>query len=294
MADLKVGRSRLEGRVVVVTGSTSGIGEEVVHGLALCGARVIMIAITQREGDEARLRLLARCPSSKLEVCPLDLRDASAIEKFGARRDLGPSVAALVYCAGVCGFVNTMVAVNFLAPARLAMAMLPHMAKDGRMVLIGSDSHALGTIDFDDFLLARRSRAIGIPSAWNSNAVISAYACTKLMVVLWVREMARRNPKLLWVVVQPGFVDTPMGEEALQHGSITHRILRLVKRFFAKTAWQGAQTVIHVASHPSLDAMCGKGDALPFANNALWKWQNACVDSAELRAKVWAAASKIL
>lgn len=110
------------------------------------------------------------------------------------------------------------------------------------------------------------------------------------MFICWCHEMARESGRSIHIV-QPGFVNTPMGEEALTAGTLVHRILRLVKNFFAKSAWEGAQTVLHVAlSEPAIPSMDGRVYA--WANNALWRFWNEQINNAPLRRDVYLEVSK--
>jgi hypothetical protein len=105
-------------------------------------------------------------------------------------------------------------------------------------------------------------------------------------MILWLLALNRHLPsaKRLYAVVQPGFVNTPMGEEALVQGSLGHLAVRFFKRVFAKSPWQGAQTVLHVATEPNLPP---DPVARPWANNAHWQFWNPQIASIELQQLVW-------
>jgi NAD(P)-dependent dehydrogenase (short-subunit alcohol dehydrogenase family) len=152
----------------------------VVHGIALCGACVVMGCVTREEGEAAKERLLRRCTAHTLEVYPLDLRDSLSIRAFAVAMT-GRRIAALVNCAGVCGHYFSMLHVNFLGPARLVLELEPHLLADARIVFVGSDAHQIGHVDLADFWLEKRFAGVN-PAVSTLIPVQQAYGTTKLMV----------------------------------------------------------------------------------------------------------------
>lgn len=274
----------MRGRTVVVTGGTSGIGLEVVKGLARADATLVLACVTLEEGERAKEALLAL---RHAEVCVVDLRRGDSIVAF-VRRMEGRGVDALVHVAGVSGDVCSMVRVNFLGPAQLIQLLAPHMREDARIVCVGSDAHQLGRVRMDDFVLHKRWGSLR-PSLATVYPVQQAYGTTKLMFIMWCFQMARQTGRSIHIV-QPGFVNTPIGEQALAAGSLAHRLVRAVKSFFAKTPWEGAQTVLHVAL--SDDIPCDKGVVRAWANNAPWRFWNDQINQADLRARVYEEAPR--
>lgn len=149
------------GRLMVVTGSTSGIGFEVAKGLAMSGATVILAAMTRQMGEDAKERLCKLAMDAVVEVYVLDLRSEDSIKEFVETALRSRKVDVLAHVAGVCGHVPTMVRVNFVGPCQLISLVLPHMnTKNGRIVCVGSDAHQLGDVRMDDFVLSKRWRAL--------------------------------------------------------------------------------------------------------------------------------------
>ena len=72
----------LEGRVAVVTGGASGIGEACVRRLADAGARLAVVDV-----DAERAREIAASidsPAGKAKAFSLDVRDAEAVGRIAA------------------------------------------------------------------------------------------------------------------------------------------------------------------------------------------------------------------
>jgi gluconate 5-dehydrogenase len=130
----------LEGRVAVVTGGSSGIGEAMASALALAGARVVLIA-------RDPTRLSATATSLREAGCQAAWISADLAERDEVRRAASAATAAfgepdiLVNCAGVNlrpplpslteEHWDLMMAVNLTAPFLLGQRFGPSMATRG-------------------------------------------------------------------------------------------------------------------------------------------------------------------
>ncbi len=130
--------SPLAGRVVLVTGASSGVGEATALAVGRLGATVVCVARRQRELD--RVVAAIRDEGGRAEGHACDLTDADATAAVVARvlADHG-AVDFLVNNAGrsirrslalshdrVHDVERTM-AINYVAPVRLTLALLPAM-----------------------------------------------------------------------------------------------------------------------------------------------------------------------
>ena len=130
----------LEGRVAVVTGGSSGIGEAMASALALAGAQVVIVA-------RDPTRLSATCKSLRDAGCAAAWVSADLSDRAEVRRGASAAAAAfgepdiLVNCAGVnlrppLGSLSEehwdlMMAVNLTAPFLLGQRFGPAMAARG-------------------------------------------------------------------------------------------------------------------------------------------------------------------
>jgi NAD(P)-dependent dehydrogenase (short-subunit alcohol dehydrogenase family) len=94
--------ANLEGRTCLVTGATSGIGEETAVGLARCGARVILVARSRERGEASVARVKAKTGNTAVEVLLADLASQEETRQL-AREVLErcPSLHVLVNNAAV-------------------------------------------------------------------------------------------------------------------------------------------------------------------------------------------------
>ncbi|HSJ19858.1 MAG TPA: SDR family NAD(P)-dependent oxidoreductase [Nocardioidaceae bacterium] len=141
--------SPLAGRTVMVTGASSGIGEATARAVAARGGRVLLVA---RRADElARVVSDTESAGGTAYACPCDLTDGPAVERMVAAvlsehggvdmlvNNAGRSIRrslALSYDR-LHDFERTM-AINYVAPVRLILALLPQMVErgDGHVVNI--------------------------------------------------------------------------------------------------------------------------------------------------------------
>jgi short-subunit dehydrogenase len=130
--------SPLAGRTVMITGASSGIGEETAYAVAKRGAYVVLVA--RREEELARVRAAIEADGGRASAYVCDLSDGAAIDALVAAvlADLG-AIDYLVNNAGRSirrsldltydrfhDFERTM-AVNYFGPVRLTMGLLPAM-----------------------------------------------------------------------------------------------------------------------------------------------------------------------
>lgn len=136
----------LQGRRVLVTGASRGIGEATARAFAAAGATVALVA-----RDAARLTALADELGGSAHPC--DLTDAAATAELvpTVEAEAGP-IDVLVNNAGLApgGFfpdldpveLEAAYRVNLLAPVELCRAVLPAMLQRGRGHLVNVSSLA--------------------------------------------------------------------------------------------------------------------------------------------------------
>jgi NAD(P)-dependent dehydrogenase (short-subunit alcohol dehydrogenase family) len=145
----------LTGKRALVTGASAGIGAAIALELAAAGVTVGLCA----RREERLAAVLADCqsnaPSSVMWV--VDLADLDGVAAFAARveRELG-GVDILVNNAGIpkrrhvrkltAAEVDAVMAINYLSPVRLTLALLPGMLArgEGRIVNVSSIAARLG------------------------------------------------------------------------------------------------------------------------------------------------------
>lgn len=188
--------------VVIVSGATSGIG--LACALDLCARGFTVVAGGR---DPATLAALERRAVAGLVPCRLDVTDAESVATAVRRAEVlaaGRGLAGLVNNAGLSllgplelqplAHLQAMLDVNVTGAVRLTQQALPGLRQGrGRVVFLGSIA-GLSALPF-----------LGAYSA--SKYALEAIAdALRVEVAPWGIEVA---------IVEPGTVDTPIGDTAL-------------------------------------------------------------------------------
>ena len=72
----------LKGKVIIITGSNTGIGKETARVLASKGAFVILSGRDEKKLKEAKEEILQKHKDSMLEIIPVDLGDKESVKNF--------------------------------------------------------------------------------------------------------------------------------------------------------------------------------------------------------------------
>ena len=134
-------RRELEGRSILVTGASRGIGRRVAERLAKLGVR---LTVTARSEDElGTLVNEIRANGGEAEAVPVDLTDPQQRELLVATAvDRHGGIDVLVNAAGVASFgefitstpeiLRKVMEINFFAPAELMRSVRPHLEASAR------------------------------------------------------------------------------------------------------------------------------------------------------------------
>lgn len=242
----------MQGKTVVITGATSGIGEVAADRLAAKGARIVFIARDKARGEETLKHLRAIARGAEHAAYYADLSRISEMKRVSA--DIAaaePKIDVLINNAGALfntrklsadGLEMTF-AVNHMAYFVVTNLLLPRMAADGRVVSTSSDAHKGAKLNFDDLQSERGYSGFGV------------YGRSKLCNILFTRELARRikGTGVTANCLHPGFVATRFGDAS---GGILSFAVRAAKNF-ALTPEQGAATIIYLASSPDVAGVTG-------------------------------------
>lgn len=97
----------LAGATAVVTGASSGLGEQTASDLAALGAEVHLVVRDESKGNSVRKKLQARHPKARFHVWRCDLSDLNDVWTLGEKMGSSlTSVDVLVHNAGATGQAN--------------------------------------------------------------------------------------------------------------------------------------------------------------------------------------------
>ena len=244
----------MTGKVVVITGATSGIGLVAAEVLAEMGARIVLVARNAARAEDALQSLRDLAPGVNHTVHYADLSRISEMKRVaGEIAAAEPRIDVLINNAGALfgtrqvtpdGLEMTF-ATNHMAyfVVTLGLAERLKATAGARVVNTSSDAHKHRRIDFDDLQSARRYR--GFP----------VYGKSKLCNILFTRELARRwrGAGVTANCLHPGFVATRFGDGS---GGFFERVVGVAKHF-AITPAKGAETIVHLASSDTVANVSG-------------------------------------
>ncbi|HPA19121.1 MAG TPA: SDR family oxidoreductase [Verrucomicrobiae bacterium] len=188
----------IAGKVIIITGGTSGIGEACVRHFSNCGAKVVCASIQEKEGGalERELRGLGR----EVSFVPCDASDDASVRRFvqvaverhgridGAMANAGVWKQGKVTSA-TRGDLDLLMGVNVMGPVWLAKHLVPIYERQGGGVLLITTSVAAH---------------IGFPAH-------VLYCASKAGAEAVVRCLATDHAGVMRVVgLCPGTIDTPM------------------------------------------------------------------------------------
>ena len=147
----KLFQQKVNGKTIIVTGASSGIGLTVSKYLAQAGAHVLLLARTKDKLDEVKAEIEAE--GGKASVFPCDLNDMESIDAVSKEilasvdhidiliNNAGRSIRRAVHESidRFHDFERTM-QLNYFGAVRLVLNVLPHMMqrKDGQIINISS------------------------------------------------------------------------------------------------------------------------------------------------------------
>ena len=229
---------RLDGRTVIVTGASSGIGLAAARALGTAGARVVLAVRDVAKGEQAA----AGVPGTR-EVRRLDLADLASVRAFAAAWD--DDVDVLINNAGVMatperrtadGF-ELQIGTNHLGHFALTNLLLPRITD--RVVTVASGAHRMGSIRLDDLNWER-----GEYARW------AAYGQSKLANLLFTLELERRlteaGSPVRAVAAHPGYAATNL--QGHTGNLLQHALMAVTNRLVAQSDEMGALPTLYAAT----------------------------------------------
>ncbi len=242
-----------DGRVMVVTGATSGIGLITARELARAGATVVLACRNAEKAEEVAKQIRLAAAGARVETIPLDLSSLASVERCAdGLHERFDHIDVLVNNAGVMapplrrtedGF-ELQFGTNHLGHFALTGQVIDLVlaAPCPRVVSVASGAHRMGKIHFDDLNWERGY------SKW------PAYGQSKLANLLFTFELQRRalaaGTGLLAVAAHPGYAATHLqaaGPEMAGNG-LMRRMMDVGNLLFAQSDEHGALPTIYAAT----------------------------------------------
>jgi len=246
----------MENKIILITGSNSGIGKATALALAEMGDHIVMVSRDPEKGEIAREEMSRISRNSNVDLMLCNLADMADIRRFaGEFISRYPRLDVLINNAGI--YTNNRMetadgfeyqfGVNYLGQFLLTQLLLDLLKKSApsRIINVTSMAHSYGKINFGDLQLSRKYSGL------------AAYAQSKLAVILFTYELSRRlsGTRVTVNCLHPGFVATRFGVD--RKNNKPNPFIRLGQSF-AISAEAGAATSVYLATSPEVENISGK------------------------------------
>lgn len=270
----------LDGKTIVVTGSTSGLGRAAAERLAGLGARLCLVGRSAAKLETARREIHAATANEDLAVYVADHSDVGSVRELADALLAGePRIDVLINNAGAlfpkrsetAAGIELTIATNLLSHFLLTNLLIPRLEASAPARIINVSSGGMYT---------QRIRVRDLQSRRGEYKGSIAYARAKrgqvILTELWAEQLADRG--VVVHAMHPGWADTPGVEESLP-------TFRRVTKPFLRTSEQGADTIVWLAASDEASRSTGLFwlDRRPRPTHRLKSTVEAPADRQELR-----------
>jgi retinol dehydrogenase 12 len=245
----------MEGKTILITGASSGIGKETARNLAGMGGKVIVVGRNPQKTDSAAEEIRRATGSEKVEGLAADLSSQAEIRRLAEevkrrydRLDVLINNAGAIFMkreASVDGLEMTF-ALNHLSYFLLTHLLLDLLqaSKPARIINVSSEAHRGARLNFNDL---QNEHGYTSWKAYGQSKLANIYFTSGLTALLHGDGVTAN-------AVHPGFVATNFGRS---NGGLFSPLFKLFQ-VAALTPEEGAQTSVYLASSAEVAGVSGK------------------------------------
>lgn len=242
---------QMQGKTVLISGATNGIGKVAAAELAKLGAQIVIIGRNPTKTTDTVREIQTATGNQDVHALVADLSSMAEVRRVAGdfkqqfkRLDVLLNNAGGVFTSRqetVDGYEMTF-ALNHLSYFLLTAMLLDVLkaSAPARIINVASDAHMMGSLDLDNI----------------QKGGFNAYSQSKLMNIMFTYELARRleGTGVTANALHPGFVNTGFG----RNNTGLMKLAISVATLFALKPTDGAKTSVYLASSPDVANVTGK------------------------------------
>lgn len=260
----------MKNKIVLITGSTDGIGKQTAIELASLGAHILVhgrdINRVEKTVEQLKTEIAAL---NKIEGFTFDLSSLQQVKRFADTiKNKFDHIDVLINNAGVYlrnkmlsedGFEMTF-AVNHLSHFLLTNELLPLLRNSnaGRIIHVSSMTHQSAKLEWDNLNAEKHYDAYAV------------YSLSKLANVLFSKELSER------------LKGSAVTSNSLHPGVIATKLLATGFSISGSSVIKGAENSVYLASSPEVKNISGKY----FVDKKISRY-NSIADDESVREKFW-------
>jgi NAD(P)-dependent dehydrogenase (short-subunit alcohol dehydrogenase family) len=277
----------MQGKVCLVTGSSSGIGKVTARELARMGATVVMVCRNRAKGEAAQAEIKEASGNAQVDLIIGDLSSLADVSRVAS--EFKQKYSQLHVLINNAGGINTerkvtpdgleyTFATNYLAPFLLTELLLDVLkaSAPARIINVSSFGHTMGKIDFADLQGEQRY------------SPMKAYAQSKLAQIYYTYELADQleGTGVKVNALHPGMVASNFNDGVT---GFMHFLMAVFYFFAGISVEKGAQTTLYLATSPEVESVSGKY----FSNSKETRSSRPSYDVA-VRQRLWQVSEELI
>lgn len=288
------------GKVVIVTGSNTGLGLEAARHFVRLNAEQVILAVRNVAAGEAAKNDIEKSTGKKnvCDVWQLDLASYASVQAF-AKRAISelPKIDVLLQNAGIsterfelAENHERTITVNVINTFLLGLLLLPKLEETAaqnprdkpRWTIVCSEVHALTNLPEH-----KEGNSFANLDNREKSQMAMRYPASKLLEVLVVRELAPKitNQKIIFNMLNPGLCHSSLAREG-------NWVLSVMKFLLARSTEVGSRCLVAAASAGDESHGAYMTDGV-VSNGHLSKFVTSD-EGREAQKKVWAELKAIL
>jgi NAD(P)-dependent dehydrogenase (short-subunit alcohol dehydrogenase family) len=277
---------RMDGKVCIITGATSGVGYQAAKRLAQGGANLVLVCRSREKATRVQAELTHEF-GVQIDVVVADFSKLSEVrEAAGTIMASYPHVDVLINNAGLHNTHRTLTdegiemvfCVNHLASFLFTRMLLNRLIESApaRIIQVNSQGHRFGGLDLDDLNWERR-RYKGL----------QGYGASKVAQLLTVWELAEQlqGSGVTINAMHPGEVRTNIG---MNNGPVYRFYQRYLIRWVLRNPVISGEAIYYLAAAPEMQAVSGR-----FFNQTIEEIPAIHARDRSLGKRVWAVSEKL-